>query len=172
MESLDFAILETLYQRDRDLRLNEIYSEMLNDHASKGEVKKDRIGRRLHKLSEVGAVEGTHRRTYLITPKGRERFLSELQDREPESPLLNRKKLVVQAQVEALEEGGYLAVCEDIQGCHAEGETVAEALANLEDVARIVLELRRETGLRLPKVLEEYRPDRLLKAQVVVALSE
>lgn len=38
------------------------------------------------------------------------------------------KKYLLKVEVEPLEEGGYLAICPDIQGCHAEGETVAEAL--------------------------------------------
>jgi predicted RNase H-like HicB family nuclease len=73
------------------------------------------------------------------------------------------KKFVIPVEVEPLEEGGYLAVCELIQGCHAEGETVAEALDNLEDVARILLELQREDGLPPPKGLEEFRPDTVVK---------
>jgi len=60
-------------------------------------------------------------------------------------------KLVIPVEIEALEEGGYLAVCDAIQGCHAEGDSVAEALENLEDVARVLLELRREDGLSSPE---------------------
>ena len=81
-------------------------------------------------------------------------------------------KLVIPVDVEPLEEGGYLAICEAIQGCHAEGETVAEALENLEDVARILLELRREDGLPLPEGLERLEPGAIIKAQVVVTAAE
>ena len=81
-------------------------------------------------------------------------------------------KLVIPVDVEPLEEGGYLAICEAIQGCHAEGETVAEALENLEDVARILLELRREDGLPLPEGLERLAPGAIIKAQVVVTAAE
>ena len=79
---------------------------------------------------------------------------------------------MIPVEVEPLEEGGYLAVCELIQGCHAEGETVAEALDNLEDVARILLELRREDGLPPPEGLEEFRPGKVVKAQLVVSAPE
>lgn len=81
-------------------------------------------------------------------------------------------KLVIPVSVEPLEEGGYLAICEAIQGCHAEGETVAEALENLEDVARILLELRREDGLPLPEGLERLEPGTVIKAQLVVTAAE
>jgi len=81
-------------------------------------------------------------------------------------------KLVIPVDVEPLEEGGYLAICEAIQGCHAEGETVAEALENLEDVARILLELRREDGLPLPEGLERLEPGAIIKAQVVITAAE
>jgi predicted RNase H-like HicB family nuclease len=82
------------------------------------------------------------------------------------------RKFVIPVEVEPLEEGGYLAVCEPIQGCHAEGETVAEALDNLEDVARTLLELRREDGLPPPAGLEELRPGTVVKAQLVVSIPE
>ena len=82
------------------------------------------------------------------------------------------RKFVIPVDIDPLEEGGYLAVCEAIQGCHAEGETVAEALENLEDVARILLELRREDGLPLPEGLEEFQPGTSVKAQLVVSAPE
>ncbi len=81
-------------------------------------------------------------------------------------------KLIIPVEIEPLEEGGYLAVCQAIQGCHAEGETVAEALDNLEDVARILLELRQEDGLPLPEGLERLEPDTVIKAQLVVTTAE
>ncbi len=81
-------------------------------------------------------------------------------------------KLIIPVTVEPLEEGGYLAVCEVIQGCHAEGDTVGEALENLEDVARILLELRREDGLPAPEGLEELAPGTVITAQLVVTAAE
>lgn len=78
------------------------------------------------------------------------------------------KKYLLKVEVEPLEEGGYLAICNDIQGCHAEGDTVAEALETLEDVARILLELRKEDGLPLPEGLESVTPNTVIKAQVVL----
>ena len=82
------------------------------------------------------------------------------------------RKIVLPVQIEPLEEGGFLASSESIQGCHAEGETVAEALENLEDVARILLEILREDGVPFPLGLEEFTPGAVFKAQVVVPLPE
>lgn len=53
---------------------------------------------------------------------------------------------LVAVEVERLEEGRFLAACPALQGCHAEGDSVAEALDNLEDVARIHIQLSLEKG--------------------------
>lgn len=51
------------------------------------------------------------------------------------------------------QEGGpsFLAVCEELQGCHAEGQTIGVALDNVQDVARTLLALRQEDGLPIPQ---------------------
>jgi predicted RNase H-like HicB family nuclease len=82
------------------------------------------------------------------------------------------RQVIVPVEIESLEEGGFLAVCNLIQGCHAEGETVAEALDILEGIARILLELRVEDGLPLPDGLEAYSPATAVKAQLIVQLPE
>ena len=76
-------------------------------------------------------------------------------------------QLLIPVRIESLEEGGYLAVCQAIQGCHAEGETVEEALENIEDVARILLELQKEHDLPLDKIFEGVEPDTVIKAQLI-----
>ena len=80
--------------------------------------------------------------------------------------------VLIPVQIEALEEGGYLAVCEVIQGCHAEGETVAEALENLEGAARVLLEVQKEDGVPLPSGLEEFQPATVIQAKLVVPVPE
>ena len=55
--------------------------------------------------------------------------------------------LELPVKIEALAEGGYLALCPDIAGCHAEGKTIGQALDNLRDVAQIIYELCQEKGL-------------------------
>jgi predicted RNase H-like HicB family nuclease len=69
--------------------------------------------------------------------------------------------------VESLEEGGYLAVCDIIQGCHAEGDTISEALENIEDVARIILELQREENLPIDAMFEGADRNTVLEAEVI-----
>jgi len=56
--------------------------------------------------------------------------------------------------LECMEEGGYYAECPILQGCHVEGETYAEALENLEDAIRVILESYRELGKPLPTIPE------------------
>jgi predicted RNase H-like HicB family nuclease len=82
------------------------------------------------------------------------------------------KKLILPVEIEVLEDGRYFAVCDSIQGCHAEGATIAEALENLEDGARVLLTLRREDGLPPPEGLTELSQDSVISAQVVVAVPE
>ena len=50
-------------------------------------------------------------------------------------------------EIEWLEEGVYLASCPLIQGCHAEGRTLGEALDNLQSVAQVIYALCQEKGL-------------------------
>jgi predicted RNase H-like HicB family nuclease len=66
------------------------------------------------------------------------------------------KQYRLPVKIEILEEDGFLAICPILQGCHAEGGTIAEALENLEDVARQLLELREEDGLPIPAELRRY----------------
>lgn len=56
--------------------------------------------------------------------------------------------------LECMEEGGYYAECPILQGCHVEGETYAEALENLEDAIRVILESYKELGKPLPTIPE------------------
>lgn len=72
-------------------------------------------------------------------------------------------------EVETLEDGRFLAVCPTLQGCHAEGDTIAEALENVEDVARIIIELCLEKNLPLPEELRGAPPPKI-QAQMVVAV--
>ena len=79
------------------------------------------------------------------------------------------KRYVVPVEIEELAEGGYLAICPLIQGCHAQADTIPEALEILEDMARILLELRIEDGVGVPQGLEEAGPGALeIRAQIVV----
>ena len=56
--------------------------------------------------------------------------------------------------LECMEEGGYYAECPILQGCHVEGETYAEALENLEDAIRAILDSYKELGKPAPTIPE------------------
>ncbi|MBM3795275.1 MAG: type II toxin-antitoxin system HicB family antitoxin [Acidobacteria bacterium] len=55
-------------------------------------------------------------------------------------------ELAIRIQVEALPEGLFLATSEELPGLVAQGRTVAEALDIARDVARKLLEAKRERG--------------------------
>ncbi len=78
------------------------------------------------------------------------------------------KQYRLRVEVEVLEDGRYLAVCPDLEGCHAEGDTIAEALDYIEDVARIIIELCREKHLPLPPEFEGDAGPAIVKAELVV----
>ena len=79
-------------------------------------------------------------------------------------------EFVLPVQIEPLDEGGFLAICPAIQGCHAEGRTIPQALGNLEDVARVLLQLRMEDGLGIPKALQAAKKRRRLKGEILVSV--
>ena len=82
-----------------------------------------------------------------------------------------KRTYMLPVEVEGLEDGRFLAVCPTLQGCHAEGDTIAEALENVEDVARIVIELSLEKGLPLPEELRGTAPPKI-RAEMVVAVEQ
>lgn len=52
--------------------------------------------------------------------------------------------------VESHKEGGYFAFCPLFQGCHAEGETVGEAIDAIHDVIRVHIEARKKFSEFVP----------------------
>lgn len=79
------------------------------------------------------------------------------------------KKYLLKVEVEPLDEGGYLASCPELQGCHAEGDTIAAAIENVEDVARTIVELAIEKDLQLPEELQGEPPPKI-RAEMVVSV--
>ena len=79
------------------------------------------------------------------------------------------KQYLLEVEIEQLEDGRYIVDCPDLEGCHAEGNTPAEALENLEDVARIIIDLCREKGLPLPPEYDESTAPKVIKARLVLA---
>jgi predicted RNase H-like HicB family nuclease len=70
-------------------------------------------------------------------------------------------KYRLHVQVQPLEEGGYLAVCPRISGCHAEGATIGEAIDNLQSVTQVLYDLCREQGLTFISDAPEASVDRI-----------
>ena len=58
-------------------------------------------------------------------------------------------ELVIRIQIEQLPEGVYLATSDELPGLVAQGRTIAEALEIARDVARKLIEARREREDRL-----------------------
>lgn len=80
-----------------------------------------------------------------------------------------KRTYVLPIEVETSEDGRFLAVCPTLQGCHAEGDSIAEALENVEDVARIIVELALEKSLPLPEELQGEPPPKI-RAEMVVSV--
>ncbi|MBK8637499.1 MAG: type II toxin-antitoxin system HicB family antitoxin [Chromatiaceae bacterium] len=57
---------------------------------------------------------------------------------------------MIKVHIEVLEEGGFLATSEDIQGLVAQGRTVQETLDIAKDVARHLLEAQGERQVTVP----------------------
>ncbi len=55
-------------------------------------------------------------------------------------------ELAIQIQIEELPEGLFLATSDDLNGIVAQGRTVAEALDIARDIAKRIIESRRERG--------------------------
>jgi predicted RNase H-like HicB family nuclease len=54
-----------------------------------------------------------------------------------------------QVTIDRDEDGVWIAECPAIPGCVSQGETRAEALANVEDAIKLCLEVRAERGMPL-----------------------
>jgi predicted RNase H-like HicB family nuclease len=68
-------------------------------------------------------------------------------------------EVAIQIQVEALPEGVYLATSEELPGLVAQGRTVAETLEIARDVAKKLIEARREREQVPPLTASNERRD-------------
>ena len=62
-------------------------------------------------------------------------------------------EVLLAIQIEPLEEGGYLATSDDLQGLIAQGRTVGETVEIAQDVARKLIESYLEHGDPLPPTI-------------------
>jgi predicted RNase H-like HicB family nuclease len=49
------------------------------------------------------------------------------------------------------DEDGYFASCNELQGCHTQGETYEEAMENIKDAISLHVEDRIESGEEIPQ---------------------
>ena len=61
---------------------------------------------------------------------------------------------IITIKIEELEEGGFLATSEDIQGLIAQGRTIAETMEIAQDVAKKLIDSAIEHGDKLPAKLK------------------
>jgi len=52
------------------------------------------------------------------------------------------------------EAGGFSVVCPSLPGCHSQGETLEEALANVREAIELCLDVMEEDGIPLPAAAE------------------
>jgi predicted RNase H-like HicB family nuclease len=55
-----------------------------------------------------------------------------------------------QVIIEPDETGGYVISCPSLPGCHSQGETIDEALANIRDAIDLYIEVLLEDSLPVP----------------------
>lgn len=82
-------------------------------------------------------------------------------------------ELILSITVESLEEGGYLATSNDLQGLTAQGRNIAETIEIAQDVARKLIESFAEHGDPLPaKIAEALRqPQRRTRTKIPVGFA-
>ena len=59
---------------------------------------------------------------------------------------MERTRTPRQVIIEAEEEGGYHVYCPSLPGCHSQGETIDEALANIREAIDLYIEDMVENG--------------------------
>jgi predicted RNase H-like HicB family nuclease len=82
-------------------------------------------------------------------------------------------ELILSINIEPLEEGGYLATSDDLQGLVAQGRTMAEAMEIAQDVARKLIESYLEHSDPLPPKIAALlsQPRRRTKVKIPVGIA-
>ena len=73
--------------------------------------------------------------------------------------------IILPVTMEEIDDGRVLLYTSAIQGCLAEGDDLEDAILNIEDVARVLLEVREEYGDEIPPGMSDFR-NRGFRAQV------
>jgi len=80
-------------------------------------------------------------------------------------------EFLISVKIEALEEGGYLATSDDIQGLIAQGRTIAETMEIAQDVAKKIVESCIEHGDPLPFQAKRARKQIKQEVKIPIAVS-
>ena len=82
-------------------------------------------------------------------------------------------ELILAINIEPLEEGGYLATSDDLQGLIAQGRTMAETMEIAQDVARKLIESYLEHGDPLPAKIAAVmgQPQRRTRVKIPVGIT-
>lgn len=75
-------------------------------------------------------------------------------------------------KIESLEEGGFLATSDILQGFIAQGRTIAETMEIAQDVARKLIESCLEHGDPLPSEFTNVDIDKVIDIRVPVSVTE
>jgi len=83
-------------------------------------------------------------------------------------------EIMVHIQIEPLDEGGYLATSDDLEGLIVQGRTVAETMEIAQDVARKLIEAHLEHGDPLPPAISSAlsRKEEKVTVFIPVVVSE
>jgi predicted RNase H-like HicB family nuclease len=77
-------------------------------------------------------------------------------------------ELILSISIEPLDEGGYLATGEELQGLVAQGRTIAETMEIAQDVARKLIESYLEHGDPLPPTIAATLNQRKRRTKVKI----
>ena len=72
--------------------------------------------------------------------------------------------------LESEEDGGYSVHCPALPGCSSQGDTMEEALSNIKEAIRGVLEVRREERMPIPRETPEIVTEEI--RQILAARAE
>lgn len=64
---------------------------------------------------------------------------------------MERTRSLRQVVIEPEEEGGYHVYCPSLPGCHSQGETIDEALANIKEAIDLYVEDMLDNGEDVPE---------------------
>jgi predicted RNase H-like HicB family nuclease len=59
------------------------------------------------------------------------------------------KKYSFTVLIEKDEDGGYIATVPELKGCHTQGETIAEIMANIDEAVKLCLEVHIKDGIQV-----------------------